>query len=256
MDPAELGADWIWRETERRVKDDPCVSSSHGYERTWTWRGQGTPKWDRIWTFGRLCDDELDFGSIELELFVTYNGSCLEANLAQALQLSRDIWERSGSLQFMNDGSRWRWGPWSGGESPRWDRIARAAPTEVLSTSTLQHLLSPKTYKKQDFCHCLSLAFHLTSRRKFNKGLNRFHIYTCNFRTHIFYQLRRKKGVQTTACTRLHEALKLHVGKLLPWWAGLCQTLGPPWRFGMFLLLTPWHQISSLHRMSCDFPTQ
>lgn len=72
------------------------------------------------------------------------------------------------------------------------------------------HIYTPvssisKDLQKQDFCHCLSLAFHLTSRRKFSKALNRFHIYTCNFHTHIFSQLRRKKRVQTTA---LREAAR------------------------------------------------
>lgn len=73
-----------------------------------------------------------------------------------------------------------------------------------------------KDLQKQHFCHCLSLAFHLTSRRKFNKGLNRFHIYTCCSHTHIFSQLRRKKRVQTTALREAARGFKPHAGSCSP----------------------------------------
>lgn len=70
MDPAELGADWIWRETERCMKDDPCVSSSQGCERTLTLAGCGGHPSENV--FGHL--DVYMMMSLTLDLL---NLNCL-----------------------------------------------------------------------------------------------------------------------------------------------------------------------------------
>ena len=59
------------------------------------------------------------------------------------------------------------------------------------------------------------------------RGLNGFHIYTCNLHTHISHQLRIKRRAPTTA---LHEAVRGFrgaCGNACPGRTGLHQTRGP-----------------------------